>query len=110
MKEALETAVSEATSQSELARRIAQLTSRPIRQGHVWKWIRAGRVPPDMAIPVERATGGRVTRHELRPDLYPLEPTASVGGMPEAEAAQATGCSPRLQPLPEPEATGQGAA
>ena len=87
MKEALERAISEATSQSELARRVAQLTSRPIRQGHVWKWIRAGRVPPDMAIPVERATGGKVTRYDLRPDLYPREQAIEPGLPSEPEPA-----------------------
>lgn len=109
MKEALQRAVSEATSQSELARRVAQLTNRRIRQGHVWKWIRAGRVPADMAIPVERATGGKVTRHELRPDLYPLEQNTTPEGNFEAETAQATGIA-QLQPLPDVEAAGQGAA
>lgn len=30
------------------------------------------RVPAERVLQIERATGGRVTRHELRPDLYPL--------------------------------------
>jgi DNA-binding transcriptional regulator YdaS (Cro superfamily) len=30
-------------------------------------------VPPKRVIAIERATGGQVTRHELRPDLYPLD-------------------------------------
>jgi DNA-binding transcriptional regulator YdaS (Cro superfamily) len=32
-----------------------------------------GRVPSERVIAVERATGGKVSRQELRPDLYPLE-------------------------------------
>ena len=32
------------------------------------------RIPAERALTVEAATGGKVTRHELRPDLYP-DPT-----------------------------------
>lgn len=30
------------------------------------------RVPAERVLQIERATGGKITRHELRPDLYPL--------------------------------------
>lgn len=30
-------------------------------------------LPAKRVIAIERATGGKVTRYELRPDLYPLE-------------------------------------
>jgi len=64
-----------------------------------------------MVIPIERATEGKVSRSELRPDLYPLEPnTSPQAGMPEAESAQATGRSPGSQPLPNVEAAGREAA
>jgi DNA-binding transcriptional regulator YdaS (Cro superfamily) len=62
-----------------------------------------------MSLAIERATGGKVARHELRPDLYPVEPNTSVSGKPEAETAQATGIA-HSQPLPNPEAAGQEAA
>lgn len=39
----------------------------------VQKWLRTGRVPAERVLAVERASGGEVTRHELRPDLYPEE-------------------------------------
>ena len=42
-------------------------------QGHVSKWLERGYVPAECAIPIETATGGKVTRHDLRPDLYPVE-------------------------------------
>lgn len=35
------------------------------------KWKR-GRVPAERVLAVESATGGKVSRHDLRPDLYPL--------------------------------------
>lgn len=34
---------------------------------------RRRRVPANQVINVEKATGGKVGRHELRPDLYPPE-------------------------------------
>lgn len=58
-------------TQAELARRIGK------RPGHIWAWInRDHRVPAEMCKPIEHATGGLVTRHELRPDIFdpPAEP------------------------------------
>lgn len=41
-------------------------------QGRIWNWLnRDLRVPAEFVLPIERATG--VSRHELRPDLYPVE-------------------------------------
>ena len=37
-------------------------------------WVRKKRVPPKRALAVEEASG--VSRHELRPDYYPLEKVA----------------------------------
>lgn len=37
-------------------------------------WVKARRVPAERVLGVERATGGKVTRHELRPDIYPDQP------------------------------------
>lgn len=38
----------------------------------VHKW-RVNGIPAERVLRVERATGGRITRHQLRPDLYPKE-------------------------------------
>lgn len=38
---------------------------------YIWK-----RVPGERAIAIEKATNGKVTRHRLRPDLYPQESAA----------------------------------
>lgn len=36
--------------------------------------MRAGRITPaTWCLKIENATGGKVTRHQLRPDLYPEE-------------------------------------
>lgn len=44
-----------------------------VKQGHVWKWLRMEQIPAERAIQMELATNGRVTRQELRPDLWPHE-------------------------------------
>jgi DNA-binding transcriptional regulator YdaS (Cro superfamily) len=66
----LQRAVTLAGSQTELARRIG------VQQAHVWNWLNRskGKVPGEHVIPIEKATG--VSRHELRPDLYPIEEQA----------------------------------
>lgn len=63
--------------QSHLARELQALTGKPLRQGNVWSWLnRTGHVPAEFAIPIERLVKGRVTRFELRPDIYPREEVA----------------------------------
>lgn len=57
-------------SQTELARRVGGT----VKQPHVWKWMRAGRVPVERVPAVSRATSGQVLPHELRPDLPDLFP------------------------------------
>ncbi|WP_082060807.1 transcriptional regulator [Pseudomonas abietaniphila] len=61
-----------AGGQAELARRCN--TSQP----RIWQCLhRNQRVPADLVIPFERAVGRQVTRHELRPDLYPEDEPSS---------------------------------
>lgn len=45
----------------------------PITTQAISDWVRC---PPLRVLQVENATGGLVTRHELRPDLYPPERAA----------------------------------
>lgn len=62
----LEKAIIEAGGQVALA------TLLGIRQSHISNWKNRGkRVPAEWVIKIEKATG--VPRHELRPDLYPVE-------------------------------------
>lgn len=42
----------------------------------VFLWVKTGKVPAERVLAVEAATGGAVTRHELRPDIYPAERAA----------------------------------
>ncbi len=43
-----------------------------VTQPSVNYMLRSGRrVPAEWCLKIEQATGGQVTRHQLRPDLYP---------------------------------------
>lgn len=66
MDKALERAKAVAGGNTGLSRKLAGITPQAISQ---WK-----RVPAERVLEVERATG--VSRHELRPDLYPAESAA----------------------------------
>ncbi|MNZ82623.1 hypothetical protein D3C78_1013240 [compost metagenome] len=55
-------------NQSELARRCG------VKQPHVWKWLRSGRVPAERVPAVVAAVNGQVQPWELRPDLPQLFP------------------------------------
>ena len=69
--EALERAVAAAGGQAALAAKIG--TTQP----RVWNWLnRDSRLPAEFVLPIERATG--VSRHELRPDLYPLDDSVAT--------------------------------
>ena len=71
--EALERAVDLAGGQTALA------TALGVAQGRIWNWLnRDQRVPAEMVIPIEEATG--VSRHDLRPDIYPREDTPALTG------------------------------
>ena len=67
--DALQRAVEICGTQAELASRIG------VTQSHVSHLIfrYQGQVGPRFAIAVEKAVNGKVTRHELRPDFYPVE-------------------------------------
>lgn len=66
---ALQNAVTKAGGQTALARAIGKT------QGHISVWIRRRHVPAEEVLKIEAATG--VSRHELRPDLYPREGEAA---------------------------------
>jgi DNA-binding transcriptional regulator YdaS (Cro superfamily) len=65
---ALERAVAACGGQAPLARKIG------VKQAHIWNWLNKSlRAPAEYAIAIENATDRMVTRHELRPDIYPSE-------------------------------------
>lgn len=61
----LEKAIRIAGSQSELARRIG------VKQQYIWYWLhKAKAVPAEYVAKIEAATDSRVTRYQLRPDVF----------------------------------------
>lgn len=84
--EALKLAVENVGSQSAFARLCG------VSQTAVWKWLQSGkRLPAEHVLPVEAATG--VSRHVLRPDIYPVDPRASLPGDEDlAEGAPIVRC------------------
>jgi len=64
-KSALEEAIKKAGGQTALAKKVGG----KCRQGHVYAWLKAGRVSHNYVLDVERET--EVSRSLLRPDLYP---------------------------------------
>lgn len=67
MENALAKAVEVAGGQSALAAKLG------VKQGHIWYWLNKhpNGVPAEYVLPIERETG--VSRHDLRPDIYPPE-------------------------------------
>lgn len=64
--EALNAAVDKAGGQSQMARDLGTF------QPKVWRWInQTKRLPAEYVLEVERLYG--VSRHDLRPDIYPRE-------------------------------------
>ena len=62
----LQKAVDIIGSQTALARLLG------VKQQHVYYWLKKN-VPANRVLQIERALHGRVTRYELRPDLYPKD-------------------------------------
>lgn len=79
-----------------------RLIGRP--QSTVWEWVdRRKQIPAEFVLKVEAATG--ISRHELRPDIYPLELTS--GAPVPASAGEPlpvgrTPACPSAGPDPEP--------
>lgn len=65
--EALKVAISEHFGSQGAAAKVVGRTPQAISE-----IVRKGKkVPAEWCLPIEQATNGAVTRHDLRPDLYP---------------------------------------
>jgi TorA maturation chaperone TorD len=68
---ALAAAVDLVGGQAKLARILG------VTQPNVWHWLhKSERVPGEYVLKIEQATGGKISRHDLRPDLYPRNMTS----------------------------------
>lgn len=89
----LKRAIALAGGQTALARRIVEAArSRgdeqiTCRQQDVHGWIRRGRVPDTRVLQIVSALEGRVTPHELRPDLYPTDGPVAISATTSPPAA-----------------------
>jgi DNA-binding transcriptional regulator YdaS (Cro superfamily) len=76
----IETAIALLGSQAKLADACG------VTQASIWQAKKAGRVSAELALLIERATGGEITARQLRPDLpWPDSPLA-----PDAHARKRT--------------------
>jgi TorA maturation chaperone TorD len=83
---ALAAAVDLVGGQAKLARILG------VTQPNVWHWLhKSERVPGEYVLKIEEATGGKVSRHDLRPDLYP--PSMTNVGAPRANLSAAAAAS-----------------
>lgn len=74
---AMQAAVREAGGQSALARKLTDfgvldIHGKPMKfaQGHVWMWLKRGYPPAEVCLPIESIVDAKVTRHDLRPDVF----------------------------------------
>jgi DNA-binding transcriptional regulator YdaS (Cro superfamily) len=84
METPLDKAIKAAGGQVALAEKIGK------GQSTVSLWRRQRRVPAEYCRAIETATGGAVTRHELRPDIFdepPAKPAKRSAGKPSVSAA-----------------------
>jgi DNA-binding transcriptional regulator YdaS (Cro superfamily) len=73
-KAALADAVALCGGQAALARLLSRAAGRPVSQQRIWNALhRDQSIPAEWCVAIERATGGRVSRQALRPDLYPTD-------------------------------------
>lgn len=69
----IEQAAFYAGGQSALARHLG------ITHQAVQSWCSRNKIPAERVIQVEQIINGKITRHELRPDLYPIEAPSKRG-------------------------------
>lgn len=86
---------------------VARACGNKVRQGHVWKWLNLAKceVPPaeyvlsiERAMPIDDETGEpSVTRHDLRPDIYPLESAAEQAVRERRDQERRSGADRRAE-------------
>ena len=71
-KAALNQAIALCGGQASLARLLSAGRARKISQQRIWNALHRDRtIPADWCLGIEQATAGKVSRQDLRPDLYP---------------------------------------
>jgi DNA-binding transcriptional regulator YdaS (Cro superfamily) len=67
--EALKRAISDHFGNQAAAAKVVGVSQQAISE----RVRKGGKVPAEWCLPIERETGGKITRHDLRPDLYPID-------------------------------------
>lgn len=66
---ALIEAIEVAGGQSELARKLTEISTKPVKQQQVWNWLHREKKPPaKQASAIESITG--IPKERLRPDVF----------------------------------------
>lgn len=74
----IERAIKIAKGPVALARRLRELDpDHPVTYQAVSKWAKRGYAPPRRVLMIEAAVDGKVSRHELDPQMYPAEDAAA---------------------------------
>lgn len=72
-KTPIQLAVAAVGGQAQLARALSaeRPEDAPIPAALVWQWVQGRRpVAPQHCLPIEKVTDGKVTRYDLRPDVF----------------------------------------
>lgn len=65
--------------QAPLARKLSETIGKRVSQQWIWNVINRDQpIPAEWCLPVETVTECQVTRHQLRPDLYPHQITSAA--------------------------------
>lgn len=71
-KAALQSAIAHCGGQARLARALSALLGKKVSQQRIWNAVNRDRnLPAEWCLAIEEATQRAVSRHALRPDLYP---------------------------------------
>jgi DNA-binding transcriptional regulator YdaS (Cro superfamily) len=71
-KKAFAAAIALCGGQAALARLLTRAAGKTVSQQRIWNAAhRDQSIPAEWCVAIEKATGGKVSRQDLRPDLYP---------------------------------------
>jgi DNA-binding transcriptional regulator YdaS (Cro superfamily) len=69
----LQKACDQVGGQTALAKKIGR------KQSTIWNWLKKG-IPAEQCPAIERATDGKITRYDLRPDVFGEPPEGAKAG------------------------------
>ncbi|HET9680334.1 MAG TPA: Cro/CI family transcriptional regulator [Gammaproteobacteria bacterium] len=70
-------AIKHCGGQTELARAVSEISNKPVGQAAVSQWLHS-RVPAERCIAIQEITDGKITVHQLRPDVFGSVPAKTT--------------------------------